>query len=417
MTISAFYNPLQKSTKADAVNILTVTRAFPIATQPWLINHLRQIAKFGGENRIIATQAEGRLIPSEIISQGLLEITQIVPNDKWALLNTYFSAFKSIRRNDVWKHYKREEATTKQLIFDFLASPSFNVNVDVIHSHSEPVGSKFVRLIKATGKPFVHTFHGLTPSGVPTITSEERAKYTSAARAIFVNTEFARKQYEDIGAQCSNFIIIPQGTDLSLWHFSKRSQLEGRSLKLLTVARLDKEKGHKFAFDAVRQLLRKGVQVQYHLVGAGSYEMKLKDYAKEIGIEKQVTFHGILVNQDIKKIYAESDVFILPSLSSTEGGWEETQGVVIQEAQASGLLVIATNTGGIPECIIDRQTGILVPDRDASSLALAVTEVAENYDLFTKMVERARLHVEQNYDINIIGKKFNEHYQEIRMRD
>ena len=76
MTTNKYFNPMQKSASNDAINVLTVTRAFPIATQPWLLNHLSQIVRYGGNNRIVATESENGPIPSEILKKGLLDLIQ-----------------------------------------------------------------------------------------------------------------------------------------------------------------------------------------------------------------------------------------------------------------------------------------------------------------------------------------------------
>ena len=89
---------------------------------------------------------------------------------------------------------------------------------------------------------------------------------------------------------------------------------------------------------------------------------------------------------------------------------EETQGVAIQEAQSSGTIVVATKTGGIPECVEDGSTGFLVEDRNSDAIVKKVEWLMDNHQNWPEWQANARKSVEDNYDINVVGEKLMELY-------
>jgi glycosyltransferase involved in cell wall biosynthesis len=120
-----------------------------------------------------------------------------------------------------------------------------------------------------------------------------------------------------------------------------------------------------------------------------------------------------LNDSELRDIYAKSHLFILPSLKSEDGFHEETQGVVLQEAQAVGLITLATKTGGIPECIDDGVSGFLVEDRSAEAIADKLSTLISESDKWSTYQKAGRKWVEDRYDIDVIGKKINAIYKSL----
>ncbi|MCW8091281.1 glycosyltransferase family 4 protein [Alteromonas sp. ASW11-130] len=401
----------------NGVNVLTIAGAFPTPIQPWLVNHLVEIIRHGGDNRVISRRAELDQITEAVQMHRLTEKYICVPENRVSVLKTFLSAMsnQAVRKRTIalLSKYKGGNRSVVKRTFDVLAAPTLAVKPDIIHSHSEPVGTRLLPLIVANGAPFVQTFHGLTPIGVPTISADQRRVYSRAAKAVFVNTDFARKQFEAIGGESDNFIVVPQGIDLEKWRYSPCQYSDQGPINLLTVGRLDEEKGHIYAIQAIAELLRQGHQVHYHIVGRGPQGEYLKSKARDLGIQDRVTFHGVLIDDEIKEIYRKSHIFILPSLRSGDGLWEETQGVVLQEAQATGLHVIACDSGGISECLGDGKVGYLIPDRDVNAISGAVNDILSRKSEWSFRQQEARSWVEKHYSLSRIGEKMNTIYRHL----
>ncbi|MBD3586630.1 glycosyltransferase family 4 protein [Salinimonas sp. HHU 13199] len=412
-----FFQPFPETRDSDAVNVLTIAASFPSLIQPWLVNHLVQIIRHGGDNRIVSRREEKAVFTDAIVENNLLEKYWCVGDDKIELLRDYIKAMadKPLRQRtqQLMRNYNAKDRSVKMRIFDKLSSPVFACNPDIIHSHSEPAGARFIKLIQANKAPLVMTFHGLPPVGVAHITDAQRNEYTATAEAIFVNTEFAKQQYISLGAPEEKFIIVPQGIDLSRWPLQQRPFPENGTVNLLTVGRLHPDKGHRYALDAVKKLVDQGHDIQYTIVGSGPEKENIATKADGLGIGDRIRIHSAIPDKQLAEIYRQSHIFVLPSLRSKDGFHEETQGVVLQEAQATGLITIATRSGGIPECIDDGKSGYLVPDRDADALASAIDAVINKKDEWLNIQAAARQWVEHHYSADKIGDRMNAYYRDI----
>jgi len=401
--------------------VLTITATFPSLIQPWLVNQLAQIVENGGDNRILARRSDMAVYASSIDRYNLLTKFRVISESKTKLIislmrlmlnyKTWRAFFKSLLRYPAILGAK--QYSLKEKLYAALLAPYFGLSdIDLIHSHSEMAGNKFMPIIDALNRPLVVTFHGLPPVGVKPIEHEERIRYVSRASIILVNTQFAKKQYVSLGATADKIKIIPQGINLDDFPFKLRSFPQDE-ICILTVGRYHHDKGQKYAIEAIAELVHAGVNLRYRLVGNGPDLENLKQLTIQLGIDKNVEFYRSLSDQQLSEIYQTSHIFILPSLTARDGLHEETQGVVLQEAQASGLIVIATNVGGIPECIDDGVSGFLVDDRSSKAIAARLTKIISSSEKWEEYQTLGRRWVEERYDIRVIGKKIKSLYANV----
>jgi glycosyltransferase involved in cell wall biosynthesis len=164
--------------------------------------------------------------------------------------------------------------------------------------------------------------------------------------------------------------VIPNGVDLARFTPRPPSRSLGASLGIppsaplaLSIGRLVAEKGHRHLLEAAAQVERTKPGVHWLLVGAGELEHTLRAQARRLGLEAQVHFAGW--RDDIPDMLALCDIFVLPSES-------EGFGRVLVEAMAMAKVVVAATVGGVPEIVLDGETGILVPSAAPALLADAV---------------------------------------------
>jgi glycosyltransferase involved in cell wall biosynthesis len=180
------------------------------------------------------------------------------------------------------------------------------------------------------------------------------------------------------------------GVDPADYEPRPRERAPGDPLRVLTVARLEPRKGQEVLLEAVAQLRRDGHEVSLEVVGDGPARERAERRAEELGIAGSVTFAGAVDRERVADHYARADVFCLPSFA-------EGVPVVLMEAMASGLPVVATQVMGIPELVQDGRTGRLVPPGRADALATALRELAADGDLVARLGEAARRRVVQDY--------------------
>jgi len=125
---------------------------------------------------------------------------------------------------------------------------------------------------------------------------------------------------------------------------------------------------------------------------------------------------GEIEREELKQQYRDAHIFILPSIEDVKGMHTETQGVVIQEAQASGKIVIAAKTGGIPECVDDGTSAFLVEPRNSKILAEKIRWIIENQDKWSKWQVAGRKWVEENYSLEKVGERICDVYRTMMHR-
>lgn len=401
------------------IRTLIVSTKFPNTIQPWLANSTAQIVKHGGSVEIFSMEAGDRHYASVVDEYQLTnKITYLNFSGKkilFAIANNFFNprnTLSSIKGLFIAPKYLSKHKTfISNLIGTLVLAPHFvKKELDLVHSHFEITGHKFLPVARAQQVPFVVTFHGLPPPGVSQLPDKMRREYIDAADVILVNTEFAKKQYVTLGAPSGKVQIIPQGIVTKNFTFTAKPIPTNAPIELLSVGRFHTDKGHQYVLQALPDLLKQGYNLHYTLVGTGPERGRLEKMAEELGLQNVVSFHSIVSEQKLKEIYARAHIFIFPSVKAIDGFHEETQGVAIQEAQASGLIVIATKTGGIPECVEDGKSAFLIDDRNPTSIADKIRWVIDNPQRWNEWQHNARHHVETYFDIDVIGDRLMQIY-------
>jgi colanic acid/amylovoran biosynthesis glycosyltransferase len=137
--------------------------------------------------------------------------------------------------------------------------------------------------------------------------------------------------------------------------------------------------------------------VHYEIAGDGPLRKELEQLVAELGLRDAVTFHGVCDSGEVQRLMAEAHLFVLASVS-VEGD-QEGQGLVLQEAQAAGLPVVATNHGALPEGLVPDISGFLVPERNVDALAERLDYLVRCPELWPAMGRAGRKYVETHYDI------------------
>jgi colanic acid/amylovoran biosynthesis glycosyltransferase len=165
----------------------------------------------------------------------------------------------------------------------------------------------------------------------------------------------------------------------------------GRALRrIVCVGRLSAEKGHAGLFEALASLTPRHPDLHLTLVGDGPEEAALKARAAALGIAGQVTFAGRLHEAATLAAIADSDMLVLPSFM-------EGLPIVLMEAMALGVPVIASRVAGIPELVIEGETGLLFDPANWGALATAIARLAEDAALGNRLAEAARSKVAADF--------------------
>ncbi|NJC33721.1 glycosyltransferase involved in cell wall biosynthesis [Sphingomonas jejuensis] len=199
-----------------------------------------------------------------------------------------------------------------------------------------------------------------------------------------------RERVGDVGTPLS---MIRMGADLDKFTgWQDRVWSAGGTLRLLTVARLDPFKGHRFALEAIARLVQAGLDIRYDIVGQGHMRDEIERDIADLGLVGRVTLHGTRSADQVVDHLLAADAFVLPS-----HGLGEAAPVSVMEAMGAGLPVICSLIGGTGEMIDDGRTGFLTPQKDVAALADRMAALARDTDLRRTIGAAARAHAEAHF--------------------
>jgi glycosyltransferase involved in cell wall biosynthesis len=181
--------------------------------------------------------------------------------------------------------------------------------------------------------------------------------------------------------------VIPNGVDIARFEMNGSTPPE---TNLVCVARLSPEKRHDLLLDALRRLSELNLRPILTLAGDGPSRLAVEARIREFGLSGQVRLLGM--RKDIPEVLNSAEIFVLAS--DTEG-----LPITIIEAMAAGKPVVATRVGGVPDVVLDGDTGILVPPNDVERLARALERVLRDDAMRREMGEAGRRIARERFDI------------------
>lgn len=291
---------------------------------------------------------------------------------------------------------------------------------DLIHCHwlipQGLIQSFFIN--RPYSPPYVVTGHGADVLSLKLGMIQKLKKHTikQSAAVTVVSSQLQQELVQLMDTEKVDIRVMPMGCHLS--KFSPELRQEGyfknfglKSPVILFVGRLAEKKGVTYLIKALTKFPLNQSSASLAIVGDGPLKSTLMKEVTQLGLERRVHFFGPLNHEELPKIYASADIFCCPSIV-TKSGDSEGLGMVIIEAGSSGLPVVATRVGGIPDAVVDGKTGILVPEQNSTDLALALTELIMNPEKRKIMGKAAIKHV-QKFSWDIVGKGYGELFYQV----
>ncbi len=285
-------------------------------------------------------------------------------------------------------------------------------NYDLLHAHYGPIGKNFRFARTLWNAPSIVTFHGYDFSSWPR--REGRGTYSKlfeTVDAVTTHSDHALQELRMLGCPPSKLHRLPvSSVDTSEFPFRERVLKPDEPARILTVARLVEKKGLDYSIRAVAQVSEAHPEIRYDIIGEGPLRSKIEALIQQLGMERSINLHGAHDRDYVRRLIAEAHLFILASVTATDGDQEGTP-VSLMEAQASGLPVLSTRHSGIPEVVLDGQSGFLVPERDVSALAERLIYLLNHPQVWPEMGRSGRKHIEEGYDIRKLALQQVELYQ------
>jgi colanic acid/amylovoran biosynthesis glycosyltransferase len=274
--------------------------------------------------------------------------------------------------------------------------------VDHVHCHfsNHPAAAGFV-VHRLTGLPYSFTAHGFDLHVDRHMLCE---KIAEAAFVVPISEYNRRLMVEECGPRAEEkAVVIHCGVDTDFFRPRERSPSEP-PFSLVCVGTLHEVKGQGILVEACRLLVGEGIDLTCTLVGDGPDRAALTRAIAEAGLEARVELAGLLPRADVAARLRSAHTVVAPSVPTAEGKREGIP-VVLMEAMASGVPVVASGLSGIPELVEDGVSGLLVPPGDPRALAQALRRLHGDPELRERLAGAGREKVVREFDVRANAAK------------
>ena len=270
---------------------------------------------------------------------------------------------------------------------------------DLLYIHFGWMGARVLETLERGDLPYVLVLHGTdlaVASHFPRSRHARRMRRAmeAAARCLFVS-RFLLETGVRFGAPAERSEVFYLGIPVP-----ERAAAPAAPGPLRVVAngRFVPVKGHDLLLRAFASIVRGGVDARLVLVGEGPLEAQLRSMCSESGLADRVEFLGTMQNEHVYRLLARQHLFV-HAARVTSRGEHEGLGLAVQEAMAAGLPVVATRSGGVPESVVDGETGRLVPVDDEAALTAAIAALAADPASRESMGRAGRARAQQLFDV------------------
>jgi len=394
--------------KVSAVKIAYIMSRFPKLTETFILYEMLALEKLGIQVEIypLLRERQPAIHPE---AQRLVERAHFLPFLSLPILR---AQWHFLRRRPVdyfklwWEVVSGNWGSAKFFLGALAIFPKavcfademLGQGITHVHAHfaTHPAVAALI-VHRLTGILFSFTAHG---SDLHVDRRMLKQKVEAAAFARTISAYNKEVMVKECGEGLREKIhVIHCGVEPTV--FSAAREREGTGpFQIVCVASFEEVKGHKYVIEACRLLRERGVDFDCHLVGDGPMRRAIRAQIAEAGLQSQVHVHGERSRPAVVKMLAEADVAALASVP-TRRGKREGIPVVLMEAMASGLPVVATAITGIPELVDSGISGLLVPPGDPTALADALQALGRDPELREKMGRAGREKVVREFNLQV----------------
>ena len=262
----------------------------------------------------------------------------------------------------------------------------------------------------ASGVPVVLTSHGtdlFLLDRFPAARAVAGPIFRSAAQVTVISTPLVDRVGQ-LGVPAGRVTVLPM--PVSAERFAAPLHNRREAGRLLFVGRLIERKGAEYAIRAVAALRRQGRAVHLTVIGDGPERTALVSLVEALHLRDAVDLAGALPHDAVAEHYRTASVLLMPAVTDWKGE-QEGFGMVLVEAMASDLPVVATRSGGIPDVVTDGTTGLLVPERDPAALAAAAARLLDDPALAERLAAAARADLDARFSPEAIAAGFDAVYR------
>ncbi|MFV0416913.1 MAG: glycosyltransferase [Chthoniobacterales bacterium] len=312
------------------------------------------------------------------------------------------------------KYFRRVEPYLYRGEFTGLSRVLEKNPVDLMHIYFGHVGAHLEPFIRRWPKPVVVSFHGMDvkpreddPRHLPRL-----QRMFASATLVLARSNSLRQELIKIGCPEKKIRLNPTGLPLNDFSCEAKSAPKDGCWQIIQVCRLIEKKGLDLTLKAFAGFVKKWPKATLHLAGEGPLLESLKKLGGELGVSKQIQFHGFLTGDAVRDLLKQGHIFMHPSRRTNTSDQEGIPNSML-EAMAMGLPVVATRHGGIPEAVEHEITGFLCAENDFEALGLNLLQLS-NAGVYESFSKEAALRVRAKFDLKNSVAQLEKIYDEAR---
>ena len=279
----------------------------------------------------------------------------------------------------------------------------------VLHIYFGHIGVHLLPLLDICDIPVVVSFHGADARvGLHAAPMREMLE---KATLLLVRSESLRGELISLGCDPAKIRLHRTGLPLDAIPFTQRAAPTNGAWRCVQASRLIPKKGLVTSLRAFADFCTKYPSATFTIAGEGPQLDELRALAGSLGIAARVSFTGFLPQEKLRALYTSAHLFLHPSELTPEGDQEGVPNSML-EAMASGLPVLATNHGGIPEAVEQGVSGLLVTERDHEALAWEMEGLAESPQRYAEMSAAAARRASERFEIGAQTRALEGYYSE-----
>ncbi|WP_186763849.1 glycosyltransferase [Planomicrobium sp. CPCC 101079] len=291
-------------------------------------------------------------------------------------------------------------------------------DIELIHAHFGVDSIYALKLAKNNNIPLITTFHGYDITRLPKFTFFPISYmiyyfYINQLKLkgdLFIAvSNHIKTRLENAGFPKEKILIHHIGINVNEIPF--KEERHNKEITFLAVGRLTEKKGTIYLIRAFEKLYYTQKNIKLIIIGDGPLKEDLVNFTDNLKSKAKIEFRGLLKHSDVIKEMLNADIFCFPSVTATDGD-QEGLGMVQLEAAATGMPVIAFDSGGIKDGIIDGVTGFLIDEKDVNTFSEKMNILTTNKKLREEMGRKGRNNIEENFDIKKQTRILEKIYEE-----
>jgi glycosyltransferase involved in cell wall biosynthesis len=409
-----------KEKMGTGIRIAYIVKEFPRISETFILNEILELERLGFEVTIFTRTSVSNLPPHNDFFHLKGDILLLgADNPKDLLPKLWDNILVFLSRPRVWinvlrkvRKKKEKSALRKFWIAGRISRHILKKKIDHVHAHFATHNTKIARLVSnLTGIDYSFTAHA-KDIWVKSTPPEIKSMIDNARFAVTI-CRYNMDYLCSLTAAYKKIHLIYNGLDLSKFPYpATRGNKQNARIEILAVGRLVPKKGFAVLIQACKILQSSNVNFSCRIVGDGPERDDLKDLISTNRLSDVFFLEGPCTQEILIRQYlSHADIFVMPSII-TENGDRDGIPTVILEAMAMGIPVAATSVAGIPEVVIDSQTGVLIEPGSAAALAEAIVMLTENNELRRRLGQNGSALVRERFDrksnVKLLARLFGE---------